>query len=356
MLNFDSDYTRGAHPEVMRRLTETNLEATVGYGLDPYCIKAASLIRKACGLPEEALVSFLIGGTQTNTTVIDALLRHCQGVVAAESAHINVHESGAIEATGHKVLALPTSDGKLTARQIDEYVGSFYADDTWEHMVQPGMVYITHPTELGTLYTLAELEAISEVCRRRGLPLYLDGARLAYALGSAGTDVRLPDIARLCDAFYIGGTKAGALMGEAVVCSDSRLLPRFFSLVKQHGALLAKGRLLGLQFEALFTDGLYERIGRNADRMAARLAEGFTSRGYRLLLPSPTNQQFPILPNALIAALRPEVGFEYWGAPGAEESAVRFVTDWSTTEADIDALMALVPPAAEYAEKSGVGC
>ena len=356
MLNFDSDYTRGAHPEVLRRLTETNMEATVGYGLDTYCRRAADLIRSACRLPEEALVAFLIGGTQTNATVIDALLGHCQGVVAAESAHINVHESGAIEATGHKVLTQPTPDGKLTARQIDDYADSFYADDTWEHMVQPGMVYITHPTELGTLYSLAELEAISEVCRRRGLPLYLDGARLAYALGSEASDVTLPDIARLCDAFYIGGTKAGALMGEAVVCADPRLLPRFFSLVKQHGALLAKGRLLGLQFEALFTDGLYRRIGRNADLMARRLAEGFTSRGYRLLLPSPTNQQFPILPNALIEALRPEVGFEFWGAPGAEESAVRFVTDWSTTEADIDALLALVPPAGEYAEKRSADC
>lgn len=352
MLYFDSDYTRGAHPEVLERLVATNMEATDGYGLDAYCRSAASLIRRACGLGEDALVSFLVGGTQANATVIDALLRNCEGVVAATTAHINVHEAGAIEASGHKVLALPSSDGKLSAEALEAYLSDFYADDTWEHMVEPGMVYITQATELGTLYSLSELEALSAVCRRRGIPLYMDGARLAYALGSAQNDASLADIARLCDVFYIGGTKAGALMGEAVVCPNAALLPRFFSIVKQHGALLAKGRLLGLQFEALFTNGLYERIGREADRLARRLADGFSSRGYRLLFESPTNQQFPVLPNALIEQLRPVAGFQYWGPPGPRESAVRFVCDWAATDADIDELLAHVPPA----EKFIVGC
>lgn len=258
MIHFDTDYMEGAHPEVIRRLTETNLEQTVGYGNDPYTARAKELIRKACGQPEAA-VHFLVGGTQTNATVIDGLLAHHEGVLAAETAHINVHESGAIEATGHKVITLPQHEGKLRADEVKAYITDFYRDETYEHMVAPGMVYISHPTEYGTLYTLDELENLSRVCREAHIPLYMDGARLGYGLASPGTNVTLKDIARLCDAFYIGGTKVGTLFGEAVVSPDPKRLPHFFPLIKQHGALLAKGRLLGIQFETLFTDGLYER-------------------------------------------------------------------------------------------------
>ena len=260
MLHFDTDYMEGAHPEVMKRLMETNLEQTSGYGNDTYTLHAKELVRSACGQPDAA-VYFLVGGTQTNSTVIDALLARHEGVLAAETAHINVHESGAIEATGHKVLTLPQHEGKLDAGEVEEYITNFYRDETYEHMVAPGMVYISHPTEFGTLYTLDELEALSNVCRKAEIPLYLDGARLGYGLASPNSDVALTDIARLCDVFYIGGTKVGALFGEAVVARDHSLLRHFTPLVKQHGALLAKGRLLGIQFEALFTDNLYQHIG-----------------------------------------------------------------------------------------------
>lgn len=243
MIHFNSDYMEGAHPEVMRRLVETNLEQTVGYGLDDYSVHAKELIREACQTPEAA-VYLLVGGTQTNATVIDGLLRRHEGVLATETAHINTHESGAIEATGHKVLALPQHDGKLLASEVEAFIRDFYRDETYEHMVAPGMVYISHPTELGTLYSLSELEALSGVCRKAGIPLYLDGARLGYALSAPSTDVTLADVARLCDVFYIGGTKVGALFGEAVVATHPGRLPHFYPLIKQHGALLAKGRLL----------------------------------------------------------------------------------------------------------------
>lgn len=341
-LHFDSDYMRGGHPEVMERLMKTNLEATPGYGHDNYTAQACALVMKACGL-YDGCVKLLVGGTQTNATVIDALLRNTEGVLATETSHINVHESGAVEASGHKVIVLPSENGKLKAEDVALYLDRFYADDTWEHMVIPGMVYITQPTEVGTLYSLAELKALSEVCHRYSLRLYLDGARLAYALASPMSDVTLPDIARLCDAFYIGGTKCGALFGEAVVFPTRSITRYFFTHIKQHGALFAKGRILGLQFEALFTNGLYQRIGDNAVKMAMKMKQGFVDKGYRLMMDSHTNQQFFVLPNDVIDRLLAVATFEYWGPRGNSESAVRFVTDWSTTEDDIDTLLAALP-------------
>lgn len=341
MIHFDTDYMEGAHPEVMRRLVETNLEQTPGYGCDDYTARAKDLIREACGQPQAA-VQFLVGGTQTNATVIDALLARHEGVLGAESAHINVHESGAIEATGHKVLTLPQYDGKVKAADVEAYIRNFYCDETYEHMVAPGMLYISHPTELGTLYTLRELEDLSRVCREANIPLYMDGARLGYGLAAEGTDVTLKDIARLCDVFYIGGTKVGALFGEAVVAARPERLPHFFSLVKQHGALLAKGRLLGIQFGALFTDGLYQRIGAHAVRLALKLKQAFVAKGYKLHLDSPTNQQFVCLPNETIDRLMCEATFELWGPRGETETVVRFVTSWATREEDVDKLIALL--------------
>ena len=283
-----------------------------------------------------------MGGTQTNATVIDALLARHEGVLGAETAHINVHEAGAIEATGHKVLTLPQYDGKVKAADVEAYIRNFYRDETYEHMVAPGMLYISHPTELGTLYTLRELEDLSRVCREANIPLYMDGARLGYGLAAEGTDVTLKDIARLCDVFYIGGTKVGALFGEAVVAARPERLPHFFSLVKQHGALLAKGRLLGIQFGTLFTDGLYQRIGAHAVRLALKLKQAFVEKGYKLHLDSPTNQQFVCLPNETIDRLMREATFELWGPRGETETVVRFVTSWATREEDVDKLIALL--------------
>lgn len=341
MIHFDTDYMEGAHPEVMRRLLETNLEQTPGYGCDDYTARAKDLIREACGQPQAA-VQFLVGGTQTNATVIDALLARHEGVLAAESAHINVHEAGAIEASGHKVLTLPAHDGKVLAADVEAYIRNFYRDETYEHMVAPGMLYISHPTELGTLYTLRELEDLIRVCREADIPLYMDGARLGYGLAAEGTDVTLGDVARLCDVFYIGGTKVGALFGEAVVAARPERLPHFFTLVKQHGALLAKGRLLGIQFGTLFTDGLYQRIGAHAVRLALKLKRAFVEKGYRLHLDSPTNQQFVCLPNETIDRLKREATFELWDPRGETETVVRFVTSWATREEDVDKLIALL--------------
>lgn len=341
MIYFDSDYMEGAHPEVMRRLMETNLEHTVGYGEDPHSANARQLIREACHAPK-ALVQFLIGGTQTNATVIDALLLRHQGVLAAETAHINVHESGAVEHSGHKVLTLPSHGGKVAPDEVELYITTFYSDDTYPHMVAPGMLYITQPTELGSIYSLAELESLSDICHRHHIPLYLDGARLGYGLMAEGADFTLADIALLCDVFYIGGTKVGALFGEAVVAPHPERLPYFFELVKQHGALLAKGRLQGIQFETLFTDGLYQRIARHAVEQALRIRDAFVARGIRVAFPSPTNQQFFVLPNTLMDRLRQEVSFENWGPRGADETTVRFVTSWATTPEDVDHLIDLI--------------
>lgn len=338
MTHFDCDYMAGAHPEVMKRLVETNLELTPGYGADPYTRQAKQLIREACGCPN-AEVHLLVGGTQTNATVIDGLLARHEGVLAADSAHINVHESGAIEASGHKVLVLPGHNGKVSAADVAQYIENFYADDTYQHMVAPGMLYISHPTEYGTLYTLAELEALHDVCHKAKIPLYMDGARLGYGLAADGTDVTLRDVARLCDVFYIGVTKVGALFGEAVVVTNPALLPHFFPLIKQHGALLAKGRLLGVQFATLFTDNLYLRIARHAVKMAMKLKAAFVEHGHRLHIDSPTNQQFFVLPNAELDRLSAFASFELWGPRGETETIVRFVTSWATTEEEVDELI-----------------
>lgn len=341
MIYFDSDYMAGAHPLVMKRLQETNLLQTPGYGTDEYTAKAKELIRNACGCPD-ARVHFLVGGTQTNATVIDGILERHEGVLAAESGHINVHESGAIEATGHKVLTLPSHEGKVAASDVKAFVDSFYSDETYEHMVAPGMLYISFPTEYGTIYTLKELEELSAVCHEAGIPLFIDGARLGYGLEAEGCDVTLKDIARLSDVFYIGGTKSGTLFGEAVVITDPKLLKHFTPLVKQHGALLAKGRLLGVQFEALFTDNLYEEIARETVRKAIRLREAFTAAGYEAVVDSPTNQQFFKLPNQLIDRLKENASFEIWGPRGETESVVRFVTGWSTSDEDVEMLASLL--------------
>lgn len=341
MIYFNCDYMAGAHPEVLDALCRTNLDKSVGYGFDSYTSEAKSVILKACGL-EEGEVFFLQGGTQTNKTVIDRILSRNDGVICCDSGHINVHEAGAIEADGHKVIPLKGTDGKLVASEIYEYMEDFYRDETNEHMVRPAMVYISHPTEYGTLYTRNELEALSEVCRKYSLTLFIDGARLAYGLAAEGTDVSLHDIAQLADIFYIGGTKCGLLFGEAVVTRHKNVLPRFMSLMKLHGALLAKGRLLGVQFLTLFSEDLYQRIGRHADRLAKTLKEGLLEKGFRQFIDSPTNQQFFILPNELIDRLSESVGFELWGPREDMESIVRFVTDWSTTDQDVKTLLSLL--------------
>lgn len=332
---------RGAHPLVLQRLIDTNLEQTAGYGDDNYTRQARQRILDFCGLTDGE-VHFLVGGTQTNATVIDGLLARHEGVLATRSAHIHVHESGAIEASGHRVITLDEYEGKLSADIVRQFIDDFYRDETYEHMVAPGMVYISHPTELGTLYTLDELKALSKVCRDAEIPLYMDGARLGYGLAADDTDVTAADIARLCDVFYIGGTKAGALFGEAVVIPQKDKLPHFRPLIKQHGALLAKGRLTALQFDALFTDSLYLKISRHAIRMAMKLKEGLLKKGYPLLIDSPTNQQFFILPNADIDRLATSVSFELWAPRQEALTPVRFVTDWSTDEADVDALLNLI--------------
>ncbi len=342
MIYFDSDYTAGAHPEVLEALCATNNIHTVGYGCDSYCANAKELICKACGL-SDARVYLLVGGTQTNATVIDGVLARHEGVLAAESGHIAVHESGAIEACGHKVLTLPHYQGKVKAEDVELFIDEFYRDETYEHMVAPGMLYISFPTEYGTVYSLKELEQLSEVCHKADIPLYIDGARLAYGLAADGGDVTLHDIARLADVFYIGGTKVGALFGEAVVVTNPKLLHHFTPLIKRHGALMAKGRLLGVQFEALFKGNLYFEIGKKAVAQALKIKEAFISRGYSAVVDSPTNQQFFLLPNSLIDHLRGNnISFETWGTRGDKQTTVRFVTGWATTESDIDALIALL--------------
>lgn len=341
MIYFNSDYTAGAHPRVLERLVETNLEHTVGYGNDQYTAHAKTLIREEIGC-KDAEIMFLVGGTQTNATAIDGILARHEGVLAAESGHIAVHESGAIEASGHKVLTLPHYDGKVRAEDVEHFIAEFYADETYPHMVAPGMLYISQPTEYGTVYSLKELETLSDTCHKHNIPLYIDGARMGYALASEGADFTLRDIARLADVFYIGGTKLGTLFGEALVITNPALLKNLFPLVKQHGALLAKGRLLGVQFETMFSNGLYYAIGRHAVEQALRIREAFRARGYEVVIESPTNQQFFRLPNEVIDSLREEASFDYWGARGETHSIVRFVTSWSTTAEDVDRLIELL--------------
>ena len=328
-LFFASDYMEGAHPRILERLMETNLIKTEGYGLDAFSESARAKIRKACGTPE-ADVFFLVGGTQTNATMIDAMLRPYQGVIASEAGHISTHEAGAIEFGGHKVLTLPHHNGKLSSDGIRDCIQGYWQDDNHEHMVMPGMVYISQPTEFGTLYSLEELERISAVCRENGVPLYLDGARLAYALACPENDVSLPDLGRLCDAFYIGGTKCGALFGEAVVIPRHQAIPHLFTIIKQHGALLAKGRIAGIQFDTLFTDGLYEQVGKTAIDAAGRIRRALEEKGYQLAFPSPTNQIFPVLDREKAKALSEKVEMSFWENRDEDHTVFRIATSWAT--------------------------
>lgn len=340
-ISFTCDYNVGAHPDILRRLSETNFIQEPGYGEDSFSNIAREKIRKATGCPQ-ADVFFLVGGTQTNATVIDAMLRGYEGVIAAHTGHIAVHESGAVEAGGHKVIELPGKDGKLDAGTIRSYLETFHADDAKDHMVLPGMVYISFPTEYGTIYSKEEIGAIKEVCQSYGIPLFIDGARLGYGLKSPQCDLTLQEFARLCDVFYIGGTKVGALCGEAVVFPRGNAPAHFFTTVKQHGALLAKGRLLGIQFDALFTDGLYFEISRNAIDRAMELKAALKNHGIPLLIDSPTNQQFAIMSEEQLGRLEGKILYEVWEHRQDGRSVVRFATSWATTHEQIEALAALL--------------
>lgn len=338
-LSFASDYMEGAHPLILQRLLETNMLKTPGYGLDEFSEVAREKIRAACRVPE-ADVFFLTGGTQTNATLIDAVLRSYQGVIAAGSGHISVHEAGAVEANGHKVLALPQENGKLSSETLSAFIQAYWEDETHEHMVMPGMVYLSQPTEFGTLYSLEELRAISEICRSSQLPLYVDGARLAYALACLENDVTLPDLASLCDAFYIGGTKCGALFGEALVIPKHGFIPHIFTIIKQHGALLAKGRIAGLQFDVLFTGSLYEEIGKTAIDAAARIRSALLEKGYTLAFPSPTNQIFITLNKEQAARLSEKIEMSFWENTADGHTVMRIATSWATQPEDVDRLIA----------------
>ena len=341
MLSFESDYIEGAHPRILEKLIETNYEQLSGYGNDRYCESAKEKLRALCGTPD-ADIYFLVGGTQTNQTVIDATLKLYEGVVSAESGHIEGHEAGAVEANGHKVITLPHQNGKLQAETLRRYLETFYADDNCEHMVFPGMVYISHPTEYGTLYTLSELTELSELCHRYELPLFLDGARLGYGLMSDGTDVKLTDIARLCDVFYVGGTKVGALCGEAVVFTHANAPKHFMTIMKRHGALMAKGRMLGIQFDTLFENGLYFEISAHAIRLANRLRQAFLEKGYQFFIETTTNQIFIVLENKKMEELKRSVRFGFWEKYDDTHTVVRFATSWATTDEAIDTVIALL--------------
>lgn len=337
MIYFNCDYNEGAHPKVLERLIATNMEQTPGYGEDGYCEAARAAIRERCRAPHAA-VHFLVGGTQANAIVIAAALRPHQGVIAAETAHINVHETGAVEAGGHKVLALPAKDGKLCAEQIAACWNAHVSDGAFEHIVQPGMVYLSQPTELGTLYRLQELQAIHAVCRECGLLFYIDGARLGYGLAAPDNDVSLPDLAELTDVFYIGGTKVGALFGEAVVIMNPALQRDFRYIIKQRGGMLAKGRLLGVQFLTLFDGDLYLEISRHADALAEKLKDAFRKKGFSFLVESHTNQIFPILPDAALEELGKKYSYSWQERVDASHSAVRFCTSWATGEDAVETL------------------
>ncbi len=337
MLSFECDYNVGAHQRILQKLLQTNMAAQPGYGEDEYTASAKQKIKKACG--REGLdVHFLAGGTQTNKIVIDSMLHPVQGVIAATTGHVAAHEAGAIEASGHKVLTVPGHDGKVRADEVEALIKGFYADASYTHMVFPGMVYVSHPTEYGTLYTKDELTAIANVCRAYSIPLFLDGARLGYGLASRGTDITLGDLCDLCDVFYIGGTKVGALCGEAVVFTKGNTPAHFFTFIKQNGALLAKGRLIGVQFDELFTDDLYFEISKNAIEMAAELRRICAEKGYKTYIDSPTTQQFFLLDNAKCEELAKHVRFSMWEKPDSEHTVIRLATSWATTKEDLAAL------------------
>ena len=340
MLYFENDYCEGAHPAILQKLTETNFEKVSGYGTDPYCASAREKIRAACACPD-ADVTFISGGTQTNAIVIASMLQRWQGVLAAATGHVAAHEAGAIEYTGHKVISLPAHEGKVSAADVRDWCATFYADANLDHMVFPGMVYISLPSEYGTLYTKQELEDLHTVCQEYRMPLFLDGARLGYGLMAEGTDVTLADIARLTDVFYIGGTKVGALCGEAVVFPHGAPA-HFMTMVKQQGALLAKGRLLGIQFDVLFTDDLYTKISKNAIDTANALKKGLAAKGYRFFMDSPTNQVFVILDNAQLAALEGRAKFGFWEKFDDTHTVVRIATSWATRMEKVEQLIALM--------------
>ena len=365
-LSFACDYAKGAHPNIMKRLAETNMMKTAGYGLDEISESARNRIRKACGC-EKAAVEFLVGGTQTNAVMIGAMLRSYQGVIAAETGHISVHEAGAIEAGGHKVLALPHRSGKISAEDVEKYLEDYYSDESHEHMVMPGMVYLSHPTEYGTLYTGEELLALRKTCDKYRISLYIDGARLAYALSSPANDVTLPLLAQVCDAFYIGGTKCGALFGEAVVLPRHDFIPHFFTLIKQNGALLAKGRIAGIQFETLFTEVsagsgkvsaegvsvsvssgetssdeaclLYEMVGQNAIAAADRIRAALVQKGYEISFECPTNQLFITVDDTQKERLEALLELSFWEKLPDGRTVLRICTSWATDMKDVDQLI-----------------
>lgn len=344
MYRFNSDYLEGAHPNIINRLVETNFTQTPGYGLDPICDNAKDKIRAACHAPN-AKVYFTVGGTQANYTVLDSILQRYEGVLAADTGHVAVHEAGAIEYSGHKVITIPQKDGKVDYDRAKAYLEGFYADGSWQHMVRPGAIYISHPSEYGTLYSKDELTSLRALCDEYGMRLFLDGARLGYGLVSEGTDLTLADIAALCDVFYIGGTKVGALFGEAVVFTNPDLGDAFFTEIKQHGALLAKGRLLGIQFDELFTDNLYTNIADHAVKLAMRIKRELTAKGYRFYNNSYTNQQFPIISKKTIDAIAEDVVLDDWGPFGDGDDDMRIVritTSWATTDEAVDTLLSLL--------------
>lgn len=343
LYNFMNDYNECAHEKILEAIAKANRKQDLAYGMDASCGRARERILAELGGAESS-VHFLVGGTQTNLTIIAAAIKPYQGVVAPATGHINVHESGAIEATGHKVLSIPSADGKISAEAVKRYVAAHYADETAEHMVQPGMVYISLPTEVGTVYRKDELVALHDVCKEYDMPLYVDGARLGCAFAAKDADITLADLARYTSAFSIGGTKMGALFGEALVINDPALNKDFRYLIKQRGGMLAKGRLLGIQFETLFTDGLYFQIGRHAVREAQRLAAGIVARGYELFADSPTNQIFPVLPKTVLANISQSFGYAFWQNYDAENDVVRFCTSWATPPEQVDALLDMIPP------------
>ena len=341
MYHFQCDYSEGAHPRILERLLETNMEQTVGYGEDKYCLDAALKIGSAIGR-HDVDIHFLTGGTQANMTVISSILRPYQGVICATTGHINVHETGAIEHSGHKVIAVESEDGLLSAENVEEVVKAHYAEDGPEHTVQPGMVYISFSSELGTVYDTAQLIDLWRVCRKYGLYLFIDGARLGYGLAAEGRNITLMDISWYSDVFTIGGTKQGALFGEAVVIVNDALKKDFRYNIKQNGGMLAKGRLLGIQFQTLFEDGLYFELSRHAVAQAMRIRDAFRAKGYSFLVDSPTNQQFPILHNDMLESLSGKFKFSIWQKVDEEHTAVRFCTSWATTAEAVDALIASI--------------
>ncbi len=342
MISFATDYLVGCTPEILKRLEETNMEVQTAYGYDAYAAQAAEKIRAAANCPD-AQIWFVSGGTECNQLVIGTHLKSYQGVVAAKTGHVAVHEAGAIEYTGHKVMELEGKDGKLVPEELAAFLRVYMADGNITHMVQPGMVYISQPTELGTLYSKAELTAIYDICKQYGLPLYIDGARLGYALGSRANDISLEELCRLCDIFYIGGTKCGALIGEALVFTHGNMPSDFFTLMKQRGVIVAKGRVLSLQFDVLFTDGLYEKLGRHAMEMAYLLVDGLKAKGYRMYLDSPTNQQFVVIENSKMEELRAKkVDFSFIEHFDDSHTVIRFCTCWATQKSDVEELLSLL--------------